>query len=65
MMLQVGMVKAGTRYEINADSGNSCPFEELLNQLKSAANVPNKIIASQGSSKTAPEIKRVSIVILD
>lgn len=57
--------ETGTRYEINADGNNACPFDELLNKIKAAASDPNKIIASQGSSKTAPEIKRASIVILD
>ena len=57
--------ETGTRYEINADSGNACPFEELMNKIKSAANNPNKVIASQGHSKSATELKRASIVIID
>lgn len=57
--------ETGVRYEVNADSGESCPFEELVNKVKSIASDPNKVVASQGQSKSAPEIKSASIVILD
>ena len=56
--------KTGTRYEINKDSNGSCSFDELKQRLTQA--IPQELLVfSEGQNKYAPEMRRMSVVLLD
>ena len=56
--------KRGTRYEIDKDSNKSCTIDELKQRLMQS--IPQQLlIFSEGQYRYAPEIKRMSVVLLD
>lgn len=55
--------QSGYRYVFRGN-GN-CSFEDLITQLKQAANNPDGIIPGTASNKNAPEQKYYTIVVLD
>lgn len=57
--------QSGVRYVVNADGKDSSSFEDLVKQLKDAASSPDAIIPSQGTNRNAPEMKSLSIIVLD
>lgn len=57
--------QTGVRYVVNPDSNNASDFNDLINQLKDAAVSPDSIIPSQGTNRNAPEMKSLSIIVLD
>lgn len=59
--------ETGVRYEIVPDQSQQqhCTIDQLLAKLRQAAGGDEYVIASQGYNRYAPEIKRMSIVIID
>lgn len=54
----------GVRFDLEPNGRNACPFEELMQKVKAAAAVPDKIIPSSSMYRYAPEIKHYAIIIL-
>lgn len=55
--------QSGYRYVFS--SPGKCSFEDLITQLKQAANNPDGIIPGTASNRNAPEQKYYTIVVLD
>ena len=56
--------QTGTRFGVEANRNGACSSEELQQKLKQA--IPeNLLVFSMGQHRYAPEIKRLSIVLLD
>ena len=56
--------KTGTRYEIDKDSKDSCSVDKLKQRILSV--IPKElVIFSEGQHRYAPEMKQLSVVLLD
>lgn len=53
----------GTRYELNTPKG--LDIKMLENRLKEAAEYPDGVIVSTGNHRYAPEMTRISVVVVD
>ena len=57
--------QTGVRYVVHPDSNDSVDFNDLVKQLQDAAGSADAIIPSKGTHRYAPEMKTLSIIVLD
>ena len=57
--------QTGVRYIVYPDNKDSTDFDDLVRQLQDAAGSADVIIPGKATYRYAPEIKRLTITVLD